>query len=114
MDHGVVVGMRADPKPDQIAIGFDGQRAIAQADTHGPEPSDLLELQRWVLRILLQQRVIFIGKGLHLCGKVRVSLPERAACEVPHSSRARPLWKSSMAWSANWSSLPLSASRSIV
>jgi hypothetical protein len=62
----VVVGMGADPEPHQSVSCFDGERAVVSADPSGPEPTDLLEVERWMPRVLLQTGVGLIGEILHI------------------------------------------------
>src|SRR5579863_1067874 len=105
--------MRSDLKPNEIALGLYRQRPVPQAHPHRPKASDLFELQRWMLRIFLQQLVVFVGERANLLGEPVVSVPERAAREVLHSLRTRPSCKSRSASSASRSSRPSAASRSI-
>jgi hypothetical protein len=45
MNHGVVVRVRADPKPNEVAVGFGRECSVAQAHPYRPESADFLELQ---------------------------------------------------------------------
>jgi hypothetical protein len=58
----IVVGMTANPEPDQPIGGVDGERAVVRSDTGRPEPADLLEVKGRVPRILLQASVRLIGE----------------------------------------------------
>lgn len=58
----IVVGMAANPEPNQTVRCFDGEGAVVSADASGPEPAYLLEVKRWVPWILLQTRVSLIGE----------------------------------------------------
>lgn len=60
-DHFVVVGMRAYPEPEVTAVHVNGEGSITQADPDGPVTADFLELQRWVARIALEHRVIYVS-----------------------------------------------------
>src|SRR4051812_25218005 len=53
-DHRIVVGVRADPEPQQPFLDFDSQRAITAAHADRPEPADLLQLEGRVARILFE------------------------------------------------------------
>jgi hypothetical protein len=44
-EESVIVGMRADPEPEDIPLVFHGERPVVQANPDGPEASDLLEEQ---------------------------------------------------------------------
>src|SRR5580700_4034012 len=96
-NHCIIIRMRADPEPDQIAVGFDCQCTIAQPHAHRPEPPNLLELQGGMLWISLEQLIVFVGEDTHLLGELFVILPKGPACQVPHISRARPVRTSPMA-----------------
>ena len=61
-DDLVVIGVRADPDPMDVAFDLGCQRAVMQADAHGPKRADFLEVQRGMLRIRFQQLEVFIGK----------------------------------------------------
>src|ERR1700732_921901 len=106
--------MRANPEPQQAAFDFHRQRAIPGPDPNGPEAAHFLEMQRRMLRILLEERVVLVGNQAHIIRTPLVRLPEPRAREVPHNSRARPSLNSAMAASASPSSLPARASRSIL
>ena len=54
--------MRADPEPEITVVHLDGQSAIAQSDADGPVVANLLELQRWMARIALKERIIGVGE----------------------------------------------------
>ena len=41
----IVIGMRADPEPQQSVIGCDSERAITQADADAVIAANLLEVQ---------------------------------------------------------------------
>ena len=41
----VIVGMRADPEPEDLPLVFYGERPVVETDTDRPEASDLLEVQ---------------------------------------------------------------------
>jgi hypothetical protein len=38
--------VRADPEPDEIVAVLYREGAIVEADAHGPEPTDALEMKR--------------------------------------------------------------------
>jgi hypothetical protein len=57
----IVVGVAANPEPDEPVRRFDRERAVVSADASRPELSHLLEVKRRVPRILLQARVRLVG-----------------------------------------------------
>jgi hypothetical protein len=64
--QAIVVGMGADPKPHETVCRFDRQRAVVSTDPSGPEAADLLEVKRWMPRVLLQTGVRQIGEVLDI------------------------------------------------
>ena len=108
----VIIRVRADPEPEQSVFGFDRQRAVPQADADGPVAPDLLQLQRGMARVFLEERVIFVGSSADGGGQVAIGFPEGRARKMPLSSRERPARCSVSACSASRSSLPALASRS--
>ena len=62
----IIVGMTADPEPDESVGRLDSQGSIVSADPCGPEAADLLELKRRMPGILFQARVGLIGEIAHL------------------------------------------------
>jgi hypothetical protein len=62
-----IVGcMGADPEPHEPVCRFDGESAVVSPDPSGPEAADLLEVKRWMPRVLLQTRVRLIGEVLDI------------------------------------------------
>ena len=69
--------MAADPEPDQAAVRrFDREDAVASADASRPELIYLLEVKRWMSRILLQASVRLIGEIPNLLWRSSVERPE--------------------------------------
>jgi hypothetical protein len=60
----IIVGMVSDPEPHKPIACFDGESAVVSADPGRPEPANLLEVEGWMTRVLLQPRVRLIGEGL--------------------------------------------------
>jgi len=58
----IVVGMAANPEPDEPVCHFDCESAVASSDPSGPEPADLLEVKCGMPRIMLQAGVRLIGE----------------------------------------------------
>jgi hypothetical protein len=54
LDQIVVVRVRADPEPEHAIVNLDGEGAMMKADASRPIGTDRLEMQRRVLRVLLQ------------------------------------------------------------
>jgi hypothetical protein len=55
--------MGADPEPHERVWRFDRESAVVSPDPSRPEAADLLEVKRWMTRILLQTRVRVISEG---------------------------------------------------
>ena len=112
----IVLGVGADPEPDDPFRFFDGQRTIVNSDTHGPQmfcPADSLELQRGVMRVALQESEVLVGQLLDFFGQLPVVLPEPGQSVVPHNGWAKPDWCSRSTSASNASSRPDSRSASI-
>jgi hypothetical protein len=62
----IVVGMAANPEPDEAVERVDGQGSVVRADPGRPEAADLLEVNRRMPGILLQARVGLIGEIAYL------------------------------------------------
>jgi hypothetical protein len=60
----VVLCVGADPKPGNARRNCHTERAIMKTDTHRREPADALEVERRMLRIRLQQGVLFVRELL--------------------------------------------------
>lgn len=46
--------MVADPEPNEVIARLDRERAIRDSDTSRPEAAHFLEVERGILRVLLQ------------------------------------------------------------
>src|SRR2546426_10833856 len=103
---GVVVGMGTDPEPHKPVLRFDGQGAIVGPHSGRPEATDLLEVERWVPRILFQTRIGLIGKLLDIQRQRPVGRPEIGRCVVSQRGLVLPAAWSRSAFSARSSSLP--------
>jgi hypothetical protein len=68
----------SDPEPTYPVRYFHTERAVVQPDANRAESSDRLELQRWVLRIGLQQLVILVREIADFAWQAAISGPEGA------------------------------------
>jgi hypothetical protein len=64
--QAIVVGVAANPEPDESIGRLDRERSVVGADPRRPEPPDSLEMKRWMPTILLQACVSLIGEIAHL------------------------------------------------
>lgn len=53
-DELVIIGVRADPEPNEILSRFDRKRAVVQANARRPEATHLLEMKGRMPRVALQ------------------------------------------------------------
>ena len=67
-DDLVVLGMGADPEPQQALGCFHRDCSVMQPDTRRPEPTDFPEVERRVSRIGLQKGEGLVGEPLNLGG----------------------------------------------
>jgi len=72
----IILGVRADPEPDEVGAALYCERAVMRPHTHRPEPPYLLEMQRRVLWALPQQRVATIRELPHFRRQAMVASPE--------------------------------------
>ena len=98
--------MVSDPPPGRALVHLCCQSAVPPVDTHRPEPSSLLHVQRRVLGIPGDQREGLPGGPLSLLGQRAECLPELWGGIVPQSRVHFPCRKSVAALSANPSSRP--------
>jgi hypothetical protein len=64
----VVIGVRANPKPNAIIASFDGESTIVQAHARRPELPDFLKMEGGVTRIGLEKSVTSISQRPHVLG----------------------------------------------
>jgi hypothetical protein len=72
----VVVLMSTNPVPQDSLCRLDSDSAIVVAYTDGPMTTNVLEVQRWVTWVSLQQGEVLIRQLLDLGGEPVVVLPE--------------------------------------
>jgi len=60
-DDAVVIGVRADPKPQDAVRNINTERAIMSANSHRMKPSDSLEVERGVARVCLEKGELLVG-----------------------------------------------------
>jgi len=106
LNQPIIFSMGPNPEPDQVFFNFNCYSPIFDSNPCRPIPPNLLQMQGWVSRILLQQLEIFICQFLNLSGEFLITLPKRRVCKVFHSSLHFPARKSAMAWLARCSSFP--------
>src|SRR5436853_6009492 len=104
--------MATDPKPYQVLLSLHRSGAEMNSDTHGPEPARLLEMQRRVTRVPLEQREIRVCQLLNFGREPLVKVPEFWIGPVPHRSLQRPSSRSRNASSPSASKRPAAASAS--
>ena len=97
----IVVGMTANPEPNQPVRRFDREGAIVSADTSRPEPADLLEVERGVPRILLQASVRLIREIPNLLRQRSVQRPEVRGSVMDQIGVVLPLPTSNVAPQSN-------------
>lgn len=70
--------------PTHIAVYFCGERAVMCADAHAPKSPDLLEMQRRMPWVFLQELEILVGKLLHGLRQPVIQVPKVLAGEMLH------------------------------
>jgi len=75
-EQPIVVGMAADPEPDEPVGRFGRECAVVSSHSGRPEPADLLEVKRRVPRILFQACIRLIGELPNLGRQGSILRPE--------------------------------------
>ena len=104
--QAIVVGMTADPEPQEPIARLDAQGTMVPADAHGPEAPDLLEVEGRMSGILLQSSIGLIRERPHLRWQRVVCGPEGRRGVVVQRDVVLPAAWSRRAFSARASSLP--------
>ena len=105
--------MSSYPEPHHHALVFHRKRPVMQTDPSGPKPSQLLEVQGRVLRVLSQQSVGLVSQAPYIVRKLPITRPKPRIGAVPHRSVQRPARRSSRASAASASRCPAATSSSI-
>jgi hypothetical protein len=53
-DQAIVLGVCADPEPDEIGAVFEPQSSVVQSDPDRPESTGLLEMERRMPRVFAE------------------------------------------------------------
>ena len=67
-DKPVVLGVCADPEPDEVSPALDREGSIMETHPGGPESTDLPEMQRGVMRIGSEQGETGVGQSADVLG----------------------------------------------
>jgi hypothetical protein len=82
--------MSSNPEPEDSVRYFNAQSPVMETDPHGPQAVCLLEVQRRVVRISLQQRECAIRKSLNTRRESAVGVPKIWSGAVDHKTVERP------------------------
>ena len=82
--ESLVLVVRADPEPEEGLLLKKRERAVAVANSNGPQRTDFLEAQGWMTRARLPQMVYHPRSLLDLRWKFSVTLPEVRSCRGLH------------------------------
>jgi len=72
----IVFGMASDPEPKQPSFYFNRKSAIMKANSDGPVFANLLEVERRVRRVSLEQFIACISQVLNPLGESVITRPE--------------------------------------
>ena len=75
-DEGVVFRMGSNPEPEHSVGSLNADGPIVQAHASRPEPSDLLEVKRWMSWIALEEAKLRSASSLTEFGR-ELSKPKR-------------------------------------
>ena len=110
INEPVILCVRTNPEPHDAVTLFDSESAVAATDANRPETVDLLEVQRWMLRIVTKPLVALVREALDWRRQLPIATPESGGRAMSHRSRVRPCRRSSRASSASAFSRPADAS----
>lgn len=96
----VVFAVMPYPEPDDIVAVLHRSSPIVDTHSGRPHPSHLLEVQRWMPRVILEEAEVRVGKLLNLFRELLVEPPELRGRAVFYKSVLRPSRTSRMASSA--------------
>src|SRR5262249_14016695 len=113
LDHALVVIVGTNPHPQEILTVFDSQGPMSKPDPGRPQVADLLELERGVPRIRLQELEVLVSEFTDIVGQALIALPKPRCRPMPHSSLSFPSLLASSASLIRKSSLPALESSSI-
>jgi len=86
----IVVCMATDPEPEDAIRDVDRQCAIVRTNARGMEAANAFEMERWVLRIGLEELELFVGKEADLLWQLVIGSPEAGGCIMGQSFCERP------------------------
>jgi len=112
LDQMIVIGVGADPEPNEVVSILDRQRSVVQPDSNRPERPDSLEVERSVLRIRFEEFETAVGRLAHQHGQASIAAPKPRAGDVLQMPVQRPARASFRASRANLSRRPPATSRS--
>ena len=88
--QAIVIGVGPDPEPQNAFLRFNAQRPVMDADAHGPESVNFLQVQRRVVRIGFQQSECPVCQSLNTSRKRTVRSPKIRNSVVDHKIVERP------------------------
>ena len=89
-DQAVVIGVGANPEPQDAVVNADAQSAVVDARAHGPIATDLLEMQGRVPMVLLEEVEVLVGSAARRQRESLVGRPERGRGMMLHSGLDLP------------------------
>lgn len=88
--HVIILGVGSDPVPEDSLRRLDADCPVVVAHAHRPMPSNLLEVQRWMTRVCLQEGEVLVRQLLNVRWQATVVIPEVGVGVMTHSSEQRP------------------------
>ena len=89
-DDVVVLGMTANPEPQQALRDSHRKRPVVQANSHGPIGTDPLKMKRGGSLIHSQKGECPVRGALDVRRQLTIALPKTGCSAVGHSSEERP------------------------
>lgn len=89
-NEAIILRVAADPEPEATIWDLDRERTVVRADAHRAEPTNRLEVQGRMARVLLEEREVLVGEGAGVGGESVVERPELRRRVVDQRGRECP------------------------
>lgn len=86
----IVLGVSADPKPQESALIRDGKCPMMESNTGRPRFANLFEMQGWMTGITPQQGEALVSQSLYTGWQCRITSPETPSGPMHHKGLVLP------------------------
>jgi hypothetical protein len=85
-EEAIILGVVADPEPQDPALDINPEGAMMKAYPARPKAAHTLEMKRRVIRVTLEKLIFLIGQALDGGAQASVTGPKPRGGEVPQNS----------------------------